>query len=357
MSYTTTAQIDLNALQHNLARVHELAPHSRVVGMVKANAYGHGLITIARALDNVDALGVARIHEALQLRKAGIKKPIILMEGFFEAWELPIIAENHLDLVIHQMEQVQALAQVRISSPIRVWLKLNSGMHRLGLPPDQFVAAWQALHDNQNINPDIILMTHFAASDELDNDYTDKQIKLFNTVTKELPGPRSLANSAAILKWPQTHGDWVRPGIMLYGISPFTDKTGIELGLQPVMTLRSRLLSIHQQQAGDAIGYGGTFICQESMPVGLVAIGYGDGYPRYIPTTGTPVLVNDQLTQVIGRVSMDMICVDLRDIPQPKIGDTVTLWGQGLPIERIAQAANTSPYELACGVTLRVEFE
>ncbi|MFN7098315.1 MAG: alanine racemase [Gammaproteobacteria bacterium] len=357
MSYTTTAHINLDALQHNVARVKELAPDCRVVGMVKAMAYGHGLLTIAHALESVDALGVARIHEALQLRKAGIKKPIVLMEGFFETWELPIIVEHQLDLVIHQVEQLHALTQARLASPIHVWLKLDSGMHRLGLPPDQFIMAWQALHKSRNVKEDIILMTHFASADELDNDYTNQQIKLFNAITRDLPGPRSLANSAAIMQWPTSHGDWVRPGIMLYGISPFTDKTGTELGLQPVMTLQSRVLSIHQQQAGDAIGYGGTFICPENMPIALVAIGYGDGYPRYIPTTGTPVLVNDQLTQVLGRVSMDMICVDLRNIQPPHLGDRVTLWGDGLPVEHIARAANTSPYELVCGVTSRVEFE
>jgi alanine racemase len=356
LSYTTTAHINLNALQHNLARVHQLAPGCRVVAMVKANAYGHGLLTIAHALEHVDALGVARIHEALKLRQAGIKKPIVLMEGFFEAWELPIIAENQFDLVIHQVEQLQALTQARLTSPIRIWLKLDSGMHRLGLPPEQFITAWQALHKSVNINPDIILMTHFACADELANDYTNQQIKLFNEMTADLPGSRSLANSAAIMKWPATHGDWVRPGIMLYGISPFADKTGVELDLKPVMTLRSRLLSIHQQKQGDLIGYGGTYRCPENMPVGLVAIGYGDGYPRYIPAEGTPILVNDKLTQVVGRVSMDMIYVDLRKISQPKIGDFVTLWGDGLPIEYIAQAANTSTYELACGVTSRVEF-
>lgn len=357
MSYTTTAHINLDALQHNLAQVHHLAPQSRVVAMVKANAYGHGLLTIAHALDHVDALGVARIHEALKLRQAGIQKPIVLMEGFFEPWELPIIAENHLDLVVHQVEQLHALTQARLATPIRVWLKLDSGMHRLGLAPEQFLMAWQALHKSVNIQSDIILMTHFACADELDNDYTNKQINIFNGITKDLPGPRSLANSAAIMKWPTAHGDWVRPGIMLYGISPFLDKTGLDLGLKPVMTLRSRLLSVHQQKAGDLLGYGGTYCCPENMPVGLVAIGYGDGYPRYIPAEGTPVLVKDQLTQVIGRVSMDMICVDLRNISQPKIGDAVTLWGDGLPIEHIAHAANTNTYELACGVTSRVEFE
>ncbi|NNM58368.1 MAG: alanine racemase [Legionellales bacterium] len=358
MSYTTTAQINLSALQHNLARVRNLAPESQVLAMVKANAYGHGLLPLAHALAeaDTDALGVARIQEALQLRAAGIQKTIVLMEGFFEPWELPIIAQHKLDIVVHQMEQVQALVAARLTSPIRVWLKLDSGMHRLGLTPENFLAAYTALQASKNVDDSIILTTHFACSDELDNPATPKQIQLFNEMTAELPGQRSLANSAAIIMWQETHADWVRPGIMLYGISPFADKTGIELGLLPVMTLQSRILSKHDYRKGEAIGYGGVFVCPETMSVGLIATGYGDGYPRHIPAEGTPVLVNGQVTQIIARVSMDMIYVDLRPVLDAKIGDRVILWGENLPIERIARAANTSAYELACNVSTRVEF-
>lgn len=365
MSFTTTARINLAALQHNLAAVHRLAPGCKVVAMIKANAYGHGLTAIAHALEHVDALGVARIHEAIQLRKAGIEKPIILMEGFFEAWELPMIVQYHLDIVVHQPAQLHALTQQRLAAPVRAWLKLDSGMHRLGFAPDEFLAAWQSLHDNPNILPDIILMTHFACADEPDNNFTLEQWQLFNELTQRLPGSRSLANSAAIIAWPQTHysgemtaqtNEWVRPGIMLYGISPFAGKTGKNLGLQPVMSLHSRLLNIKHYPKHESIGYGGEFTCPEAMAIGLVAIGYGDGYPRYIPAQGTPVLVNGQLTQVIGRVSMDMIHVDLRPIKNAKIGDDVQLWGEDLPVEQVAHAAHTSSYELVCGITSRVEY-
>lgn len=356
MSYTTTAHINLKALQHNLQRVHAYAPHSRVLAMVKANGYGHGAVAVARALHDADALGVARIYEALALRQAGISKPIVLMEGFFEAWELPLIVEHSFEIVIHQMSQVQALLQANITTPIRVWLKLETGMHRLGLPPAEFLVAWQQLQASNNVAADIVLMTHLACAEETEKSYTSNQIQCFNEIMHDLPGPRSIANSAGIVAWPDAHADWVRPGIMLYGVSPFAEKTAAELGLQPVMTLSSRLLAIHQLKRGDAIGYNRTYICSEDMPVGLVAVGYGDGYPRYIPAEGTPILINGHRTQVIGRVSMDMLYIDLRGIPTPQLGDPVVLWGEGLPIEEIARAAHTNSYELLCGVTSRVEF-
>jgi alanine racemase len=324
--------------------------------MVKANGYGHGAVAVANALQDADALGVARIYEALALRQAGIIKPIVLMEGFFETWELPLIVEHGFEIVIHQMPQVQALLQANITTPIPVWLKLESGMHRLGLPADEFLTAWQQLQNNSAVASDIVLMTHLACSEETTQPYTAEQIHYFNDITHNLSGLRSIANSAAIIAWPDAHADWVRPGIMLYGISPFADKTAAELDLQPVMTLSSRLLAMHQLKRGDAIGYNRTFICSQDMPVGIAAVGYGDGYPRYIPAEGTPILVNGYRTQIIGRVSMDMLYIDLRGVPTPRLGDPVILWGEGLPIERIAQAAQTNSYELVCGVTSRVEF-
>lgn len=358
MSYTTTATINLPALLHNVQQVRRYAPHCHIIAMVKANAYGHGLLTIAHALqDQVDALGVARIHEALILRRAGIHGRIVLMEGFFETWELPLIVQHNLEVVVHQMPQVQALLASNLAHPIAVWLKLDTGMHRLGFNAEEFTAAWHRLHDCNAVAPDIMLMSHFANSEDLANDKTLQQIAYFNEVAGNLPGPRSLANSAAIMAFPASHGEWVRPGIMLYGISPFADKTAAELHLQPVMTLTSRLLNIRHCHKGDTLGYGGEFICPEDMTIGLAAVGYGDGYPRYIPTTGTPILVNGQATQILGRVSMDMICVDLRGFANPQIGDKVTLWGEGLPVEVIAKAAHTSPYELLCGITSRVEMQ
>ncbi len=355
MTYTTTAHIDVNALQHNLQRVRQYAPHSKVLAMVKSNGYGHGAITAANALQQADALGVARIGEAITLRKAGITTPIVLMEGFFTADELPLLIEYQLDTVVHHMPQVEMLLHADLAQPLRVWLKLETGMHRLGLPADAFLAAWQQLHAHPLVS-DIILMTHFACAEESDHTFTRQQLDTFTHITRDLPGARSLANSAAIVAHPQAHTDWVRPGIMLYGISPFADKTGLDLDLQPVMTLSSRLLAVHAMKAGDAIGYNRTFVCPEDMPVGVITTGYGDGYPRYIPATGTPVLINGHRTQIIGRVSMDMMTIDLRHIPTPQLGDPITLWGTGLPIEYIAHAAQTNSYELVCGVTSRTEY-
>jgi alanine racemase len=358
LSYTTTATINLAALLHNVQQVRRFAPNSHIIAMVKANAYGHGLLTVAHALqDQVDALGVARIHEALMLRRAGIHGRIVLMEGFFETWELPLIIQHNLEIVVHQMPQVQALLASHLTKPVPVWLKLDTGMHRLGFSAEEFIAAWHRLHECDAVAPDIMLMSHFAQAEYTSSDKTTQQIACFNEITHDLPGPRSLANSAAIMAYPTSHGDWVRPGIMLYGVSPFADKTAADLQLQPVMTLTSRLLNIRQCHKGDALGYGGTFICPEDMLIGLAAVGYGDGYPRYVPPTGTPILVNGQATQILGRVSMDMICVDLRNIQHPHIGDTVTLWGEGLPVEVIAQAAQTNSYELLCGITSRVEMQ
>lgn len=358
MTYTTSVLIHANALLHNLAEIRKLAPGSKVLAMVKANAYGHDLLKIASILANeVDALGVARIGEALQLRSAGITTPIVLMEGIFEADELPLIVEHNLEVTIHHLPQISMLEQAHLKQPINIWLKLDTGMHRLGLSPPEFIEAYHRLIRHRFINPNFKLMTHFACADVNEDTSTLQQLALFNEITQGWDHPKSLANSAAILRYPNTHADWVRPGLMLYGISPFADKISTEFNLQPVMTLTSRLLSIQQRKKGDTIGYGLTYTCPEDMPIGIISTGYGDGYPRYIPPYGMPILINQQQTQIIGRVSMDMIHVDLRPIKSYQLGDTAILWGEGLPIEFIAQIAHTSPYELICGLTKRVEFK
>lgn len=350
----TEVSLDLSALRHNLQRLREAAPASRVMAAIKANGYGHGLERVARTLGDADALGVACVEEAVSLREVGIATPITLLEGFFHADELPLICQHHLDCVIHHVHQIEVLEQQPLSSPLKVWLKVDSGMHRLGIPATDCHQLWQRLVAINDIEV-IGLMTHFANADDLNDPTTEQQLALFNKSCDELPGERTIANSAGILGWPQSHAEWNRPGISLYGVSPLLGGRGEQHGLRAVMTLRSELIAVNHLKQGDAIGYGGSWRCPEDMPVGVVAVGYGDGYPRHADS-GTPVLVNGQRVPLVGRVSMDMITIDLRAMPQAKIGDEVVLWGKGLPVEEVAEHAATIPYELLCGVTGRVRI-
>jgi len=290
------------------------------------------------------------------LRRAGVHQRILLLEGVFDAAELPRCARQGLNIAIHHPEQVRMLETARLDRPVRVWLKIDTGMHRLGLEPDTVPAVFRRLADCSSVAPAIGLMSHLARADERDCEFTLQQLQVFERATADLPGARSLANSAGVLGWPQTHFDWVRPGIMLYGASPFVDRLAADEDLQPVMTFQTRLISIKRLRHGDPVGYGGTWICPEDMDVGVAAAGYGDGYPRHAPS-GTPVLVNGREAALIGRVSMDMITVDLRQHPEAQIGDPVILWGEGLPVERIARAAGTISYTLMCGITARVKVE
>ncbi len=358
----TRVSIDLNALRHNLGVVRECAPQARVMAAIKANGYGHGLQSTARILTEagVDALGVACIDEALQLREAGIDTPLILLEGFFHADEIPQLLEHRLQPLLHQRWQLEALAAYLPQydfggERLPVWLKLDTGMHRIGYP-----AGWaRELEAQVAANPMLELrgfMTHLACADERDNPATEAQLALFTEVTKGLAGERGITNSAGVLAWPASHADWVRPGIMLYGVSPFAGSSGADHGLRSVMTLSSQLIAVNRVKAGEAVGYGATWRAPESMPVGVVAVGYGDGYPRHAPS-GTPVLVNGLEVPLIGRVSMDMISVDLRSQPEASVGAPVELWGPNLPIERVADAAGTIGYELLCQVTARVRRE
>jgi alanine racemase len=352
MSRPAQAILDLPALAHNLKRVRELAPGRSVMAVIKANAYGHGMIKVANALLATDAFAVACLDEALLLREAGIHHPIVALEGFFSAREFPAIIQHRVSAVLHHDEQVRMLEVDQPSGPMSVWLNVDSGMHRLGLPPDKVPLAYQRLKALAAV--DIKgFMTHLASADECDSPTTMQQIKCFTKSTAPFTEPKSIANSAAILTWPQSHGDWVRPGLMLYGASPFAHRVGQVHGLRPALSLHSQLMAINTFHRGERVGYGGTWQCPEDMPVGVVAIGYGDGYPRHAKT-GTPVIVNGQRVPLIGRVSMDMICVDLRSQPQARIGDAVCLWGPTLPVEEIAKCANTIPYELLCRVTSRV---
>lgn len=357
MSGKACAYIDLLALQHNLQQVRARAGNRRIWAMVKADAYGHGMVRIAKALPTVDIFGVAAIEEAIVLREASITQPIAIMSRFDHVDQVPLCLQHHLSLVIHQPYQVEILEHSPLPEPITIWLKLETGMHRLGLLPEQFLDAWQRLQRLAWVNKPIGLMTHLACADSTGHPLTEQQLKIFRQLTADFPGPKSVANSAAILSYPEAAlADWVRPGIMLYGASPFLHQTSEQFNLQPVMTLTSHLNAVRVAQAGDWVGYGATWQCPEMMPIGIVAIGYGDGYPRHA-RNGTPVLVNGKICPLIGRVSMDMIAIDLRAAPYSQVGDSVTLWGQGLPAERIAECAETIAYELFCHVTRRVEFK
>jgi alanine racemase len=351
-----TATIDLAAIRHNLARVREYAPQSRVMAAIKADAYGHGAVPIGRALEQagVDAFAVACLEEALVLREAGLGTPITLLEGVLSLEEAEQAARLNLQVVVHGFWQLQLLQRLPPERPLTLWFKLDSGMHRLGFPPaaaPELLAALQA-------RPAWTLagwITHLACADETGNPMTQRQVDVFERSLQGLPGPRSIANSAGLIAWPQARADWVRPGLMLYGASPMPGQTGADLGLRPAMCVESRLIAVHELEAGETVGYGATFRCPERMRVGVVAVGYADGVHRILPT-GAPVLIHGQRVPMVGRVSMDMITVDLRVLPQAQVGDTVTLWGPGLPAEEVAGWAGTLAYELFCGLTNRVHF-
>lgn len=353
MSRPARALLDAGALKHNLQQVRRHAPRARIMAVVKANGYGHGLAWVARTLrESTDAFGVSSIEEGLQLRAAGITQPVCLLEGFFTADELPLLSQQRLEPVVHHEAQLRALATVPASSPLTVWVKVDTGMHRLGFPPAVVPEVLKQLRSAPAV-AGARIMSHFARAEFSNDAVTQSQIDDFANLTRNLGLETSLANSAGILAWPASHLDWVRPGIMLYGASPLEQQGVAALDLRPVMTLESALIAVQPRKKGDAIGYGGDWRCPEDMPVGVAAIGYGDGYPRHAPP-GTPVLVNGRRVPIVGRVSMDMITLDLRSQPQAKIGDPVVLWGQGLPVEEVAEKAGTLSYELLCHVTERI---
>ena len=348
------AVIDRSALRDNLARVRASAPNSRVMAVIKANGYGHGAVRAAQALADAEAFAVACLVEAQELRTAGVSQPLVLLEGVFTPKELQWAALNRCECVVHTQEQVQLLEQTPIEWPIAVWLKIDTGMHRLGIAPGQASATTARLINSAAVSH-VRLLTHLGCADVRNDDSTEQQMRAFDQSVATLPAEHSIANSAAVLAWPATHRQWVRPGIMLYGASPFPEANGEEFGLRPAMTLGTQLIAVQARRRGDRIGYGGSYQCPEDMTVGVAAIGYGDGYPRHAPS-GTPVLVNGRRVDLIGRVSMDMICVDLRTQPQARIGDPVIVWGRDLPVEEVARHAGTISYELLCRVSQRVEI-
>lgn len=352
MNARVTAHIDIDAFRHNLQRVKSYAPHAKVIAMIKANAYGHGLLFAAHGLCEADAFAVERLPQALSLREHGIHQPIILLSGFNDLLELQEMVAHQLIPVIHTSYQITLLEKIHLPQPLPIWIKIDTGMHRLGFSEQEVLNAYERLSKIKYLLQPFGWMTHFARPDEVENPATSKQVACFDRVI-QWEGPQSLANSAAIMTRPETHRDYVRPGIMLYGISPFRDKIGADFDLRPVMTLTSQLISIRECKKGDTIGYGGTWECPEDMRVGVVSVGYGDGYPRHAEN-GTPVLVNGKLCPLVGRVSMDFITIDLRKCPEAQVGDAVTLWGNGLPVEQIALCSDTIAYELVTRIMPRV---
>lgn len=343
------ARIDLNALENNLY-VARRSTSSRIMAVIKANAYGHGLLRAAEALSAADGFAMLDIGEAVTLREAGYRQTILLLEGFFDADDLELVAEYDLSCVVHSPWQIALLDAYPKRCALDVWLKINSGMSRLGFAPEQVAEAMEQLRRHEAVR-EITLMTHFALADEARGIH--EQLEVFNAVAAAHRGARCLANSAALLRYRATHGDWVRPGIMLYGASPFASDSAHQLGLRPAMTLTSRIIAVQDLRSGDEIGYGALFRAEHSMRVGIVACGYADGYPRHAPT-GTPMLVDGQKTRLLGRVSMDMLYVDLSSVTGGGVGSVVTLWGDGMPIEEVAEAAGTISYELMCAVSARV---
>lgn len=349
MSRPIQASIDLSALERNLHAARRLTD-SRIMAVIKANAYGHGLLRTAEALKAADGFALLDIADAVRLREAGFRQTLLLLEGFFSADELQLLAEYDVTAVLHSPLQLAMLDAYPRRGGLSLWLKINSGMNRLGFVPDVVPAVMAQLKDHPAVR-DITLMTHFANADVAEG--VALQLERFNSLAASFNMPRSLANSAALLRYPATHGDWVRPGIMLYGSSPFAETSAEDLGLRPVMTLSSEIISVREIQSGEQVGYSGMFRADRSMRVGVVACGYADGYPRHAPT-GTPVLVNGQRTCTVGRVSMDMLSIDLSGVSDAVVGSRVTLWGEGMPVDEVAHAAGTISYELLCAITTRV---
>ncbi len=352
MSRPIRATLDLSALRGNFSIARQSAQGAALWAVIKADAYGHGLMRAAEALDDLaDGYALLDLDDAVALREAGFRQPILLLEGFFEADELPLFAEYGLTPVVHTLEQAEMLTSSALPARLPVYLKLNTGMNRLGLSAEEFHPVLTALETSPSVSG-ITLMTHFADAD-LERGIA-WQMARFEEATQGCAHKVSLANSAALLRYPEVRRGWARPGIMLYGASPFPqDESAEALGLRPVMTLSSQIVAVQELKVGERVGYGGIFAADGPMRLGIVACGYADGYPRHAPS-GTPILVEGRRTRTVGRVSMDMIMVDLDGIPDAGIGSPVVLWGEGLPVDDVATAAGTVSYELLCALTARV---
>ncbi len=342
------ALIDLSALRHNYQLARETTG-AKALAVIKADAYGHGAVRVAQALETqADGFAVACIEEALELRQAGIRGPVLLLEGFFEAEELGLIVEHDFWCVIHSLWQLEAIEKANIGKPLNIWLKMDSGMHRVGIHPTEYKAAYQRLLATGK-TAKVVLMTHFARADELGSARTEEQVAIFQSTREGLAAEVSLRNSPGVMGWPNVPSDWVRPGIMLYGATPFDQPQSVADRLQPVMTLESKVICVRELPAGEPVGYGGAFVTDRNMRIGVVAMGYADGYPRQAPT-GTPVMIDGQRSQLLGRVSMDMLCVDLTQVAGAGLGSRVELWGKNVLASEVAASAGTIPYQIFCNL-------
>jgi alanine racemase len=361
-----TATIDLPALRHNLRRIRQWSGSARIMAVVKADGYGHDAVQVARALRELrtdagarqdweaDAFAVACLEEALKLRQARVFAPIVVLEGVLSLEEARLCLRHQLQVVVHDHWQLSVLERLASGAAAQVWIKLDTGMHRLGFDPADLPTVCARLR----ARPEWTVcgwMTHLARADETDCDATSEQIARFEQALGDWPGPRSIANSAGLIAWPQARADWVRPGLVVYGASPLPGRTGGELGLRPVMRVESRILALRQCQPGDCIGYGGSYRCQNAMRIAVIAVGYADGVHRNL-RQGTPMMLHGRRVPVVGRVSMDMLTVDVTEVPEAVVDDPVLLWGPELPVEEIAACAGTIPYEMLCGLTQRVHF-
>ena len=356
MSRLIRALIDTSALRGNLETIRGRTPGSKVMAVVKANAYGHGLVPTALALADADAFAVARLEEGLALRAAGVTQPIVLLEGVFSHEQLLEAARHGFDLVVHDPLQVQLLESFDGPHRFVLWLKIDTGMNRLGFRPADFPKALERLEKLQPAPLEIRLVTHLARADDRDESFTRAQLERFDQLIGDRHHATSIANSAGIFGSVQAHGDWVRPGLALYGVSPFADQVGADLGLRAVMTLQSTVIATRAVSRGETVGYGGAWTARRDSTIAIVAAGYGDGLPRGLPS-GTPVLIEGLRAPTVGRVSMDMIAADVTELPAIRVGSPAVLWGPQLPVEEVARHAGTIPYELLCGVSQRVPIE
>jgi alanine racemase len=344
------ATIHADALRHNLALAKGHAPQSKIMAVIKANGYGHGLLRVAEGLRAADGFAVLGVDEAIALREAGYTQTLLLLEGLFTPDEVAAASRHRLSVVVHSEEQLVMLERAGDMPPVDVFLKVNTGMNRLGVAIGRFWSFYDRLRACKAAGK-LTLMTHFSTADEAAG--VADQFERFDSLTGEIPQPRTMANSAAILRYPQTHADWVRPGIMLYGATPFADQSAAAIGLKPAMTLSSALIAVQSLQPGQSVGYGHRFTAEKPTRIGIVACGYADGYPRHAPN-GTPILVAGKRTRTLGRVSMDMLYADITDIPEADIGSAVELWGGQVPVDAVAEAAGTVGYELLCALAPRV---
>jgi len=341
------AFINQASLQHNLATVKQLAPYSKIMSVVKANGYGHGLINVARGLNESDGFAVLTLNEAIDLREHGFEQDILLLEGAFEAYEISIAAKMHFNLVVHNLHQLQMIEKLKLNRPLDIHFKINTGMNRLGFNPQEAKEILKTLQNKSHFKS-ITLMTHFATADEPRG--VDWQLSVFDDIAKPFNFSRSVANSASIVNFKKTHLDWVRPGIMLYGASPIMGHKSSTLNIKPVMQLKSKIIAIQNLSKNDSVGYGESFKAKKDMRIAVVACGYADGYPRHAPT-GTPVYVEGKKTSTVGRVSMDMLYIDITDIPHASISSDVELWGEHVPVDDVAEKSGTVGYELLCAIS------